>query len=442
MTGIHDPLAVFLQFANGLAIALVLAFVAIVFRNKLQIKSATLATIFDGVVFGAIGVAVMYFPVPIAPGAALDVRVVPVVLAGPFGGPGAAIIAGLIVGGYRVYLGGPGVIAGTGAILTVAVFGAFLAFHWEEKAKRFGIRHLLLIGVGLVAATLGWTLLLPAELVPIALRTFTLPVIISHPLGVVVLGLLLLYETRRRQTEAALGESEARLRAIVENSPAGIYLKDTTGRYVLANEEFLKRFGLSRDTLIGKTAGSFRPAAIAAKIAQQDHDIVENRRAATFEFEADYVDGTIHREMNVKFPVIDAFGTLTGIGGISADITEWKRAEETARRSEAQFRAFFEKAELVFLTVAPGGQVVNCNHFLLRLTGRSRMETIGADWFDTFIPPEEREMIRRMFQETMREGHLVIPPHFENDILTRSGTLRAIAGTMRSSAIRTARSTA
>jgi len=36
------------------------------------------------------------------------------------------------------------------------------------------------IGLGLVAATLGWTLLLPADLVPIALRTFTLPVLVSR----------------------------------------------------------------------------------------------------------------------------------------------------------------------------------------------------------------------------------------------------------------------
>lgn len=427
MTAFHDPLAVFLQFANGLAVALVLAFVAIVFRNKLQIKSVVAAKVFDGAVFGVIGIAVMFFPVQILPGAALDVRVVPVVLAGPFGGPAAAIIAGLIVGGYRLYLGGPGVVAGTGAILTVAALGAFIAVHWEEKARRFGVGHLLLIGMGLVAATLGWTLILPAELVPISLRTFTLPVLISHPLGVVVLGLLLIYETRRQHTETALRESEARLRAIVENSSAGIYLKDTEGRYVLANEEFLKRFGLSREDLIGKTAANFRQAEIASRIAEQDRDIVENRRAATFEFETDYADGTIHWEMNVKFPVIDAFGALAGIGGISADITQWKRAEETARRSEAQFREFFEKAELVFLTVAPGGQVVNCNGFLLRLTGHRRVEVIGTDWFDTFIPPEEREMIRRMFQETMREGHLVIPPHFENDILTRSGAPRTIA---------------
>ena len=427
MTGIHDPLAVFLQFANGLAVALVLAFVAIVFRNKLQIRSAALATLFDGMVFGIIGIAVMFFPFPIAPGAALDVRVVPVVLAGPFGGPGAALIAGLIVGGYRMYLGGPGMVAGTGAVLTAAALGALIAVHWDEKARHFGVKHFLLIGMGLVAATLGWTLLLPAELVPVALRAFTLPVIVSHPLGVVVLGLLLIHETRRRQTEAALRESEARLRAIVDNSPAGIYLKDAKGRYVLANEEFLKRFGLEMADIVGRTADSFRSAETAREIDKQDRDIIDNRRAATFEFETAYADGTVHHEMTVKFPIIDAFGSLTGIGGISADITEWKRAEQAARRGEALFHDFFEKAELVFLTVAADGRIVACNDFLLRLAGHQREDVIGADWFDTFIPPEERAMIRRMFQEAVREEPLAIPPHFENDILTRAGTPRTVA---------------
>jgi len=124
MSTVSQPLDVFLQFANGLSIALVLAFAAIVFRNKLQIRSAVLAMAFDGAVFGAIGVAVMFFPFPIAPGAALDVRVVPVVLAGPFGGPGAALIAGV------------------GAIVTVACIGAMIGRRWEEKAQRIGVRHL------------------------------------------------------------------------------------------------------------------------------------------------------------------------------------------------------------------------------------------------------------------------------------------------------------
>ncbi|WP_316977369.1 PAS domain S-box protein [Shumkonia mesophila] len=427
MTAISQPLDVFLQFANGLAVALVLAFVAIVFRNKLQIASATLAMTFDGAVFGAIGIAVMFFPFPIAPGAALDVRVVPVVLAGPFGGPGAALIAGAIVAGYRLYLGGAGIIAGTGAIVTVACIGAIIGRRWEEKAQRIGVRHLLMLGLSLVAATLGWTLLLPADLVPIALKTFTLPVLISHPIGVVVLGLLLMHEAGRRHAETALQQSEARLRAIIDNSPAGIYLKDTQGRYILANDEFLRRFALAEDSIIGKKADSFMSPKIAERVAIQDREVIENSKNVTMEFEATYPDGTVRRQIMVKFPVLDADGAITGIGGINADITDWKRAEENARRSEALFREFFESAELVFVTLDTGGRVIACNDFLLRLTGHKRADVMGAVWWDMFIPADERAVLRQLFEHTVVEGRIPMPPHFENDILAKGDEHRTIA---------------
>lgn len=422
-----QPLDVFLQFANGLSVALVLAFAAIVFRNRLQIRSASVAMTFDGAVFGAIGVAVMFFPFTIVPGAALDVRVVPVVLAGPFGGPGAALIAGAIVAGFRLYLGGPGVIAGTGAIVTVACIGAMIGRRWEEKAQRIGVWHLLMIGLGLVAATLGWTLLLPADLVPISLRTFTLPVLVSHPIGVVVLGLLLMHEARRRQAEKALQRSEARLRAIIDHSPAGIYLKDTEGSYVLANEEFVRRFGLTEGDIVGRKATDFMAPPIAERAAEQDREVLGHRKNVTAEFETTYPDGTVHRQIAVKFPIPDAGGAITGIGGINADITEWRRAEENARRSEALFREFFESAELVFVTLNTGGRVIACNDFLLRLTGQERADVMGAVWWDTFIPADERVLLRQLFEHTVVEGRIPVPPHFENDILTWEGGRRTIA---------------
>jgi PAS domain S-box-containing protein len=427
MSTVNQSLDVFLQFANGLSVALVLAFAAIVFRNRRQIASATVAMVFDGAVFGTIGIAVMFFPFSIAPGAALDVRVVPVVLAGPFGGPGAALIAGAIVAGYRFYLGGAGMIAGVGAIVTVACIGAMIGRRWEEKAQRIGVRHLLMIGFGLVAVTLGWTLLLPADLVPVALRTFTLPVLVSHPIGVVVLGLLLMHEARRRYAETALQQSEARLRAIIDNSPAGIYLKDTEGAYVLANEEFLRRFGLKEEDIIGRKAADFMAPKLAERVAAQDREVVDNGSNVTLEFETTYPDASAHRQIMVKFPILDAVGAITGIGGINADITEWKRAEENARRSEALFREFFESAELVFVTLDREGRVIACNDFLLRLTGHRRADVIGAVWWKTFIPADERALLRQLFEHTVVEDRIPVPPHFENDILTKAGERRTIA---------------
>ncbi len=125
-------------------------------------------------------------------------------------GPVGALIAGAIIAANRLFIGGPGVFAGTGAIVTAAIFGAVLAQTWQGNLHRITAGKLALVGLGLAAITLGWTLTLPDDIVGAALATFTVPVLITHPLGVVILGSLVFYEEKRRRTEIALRESQAR----------------------------------------------------------------------------------------------------------------------------------------------------------------------------------------------------------------------------------------
>src|SRR5207253_6411382 len=53
--------------------------------------------------------------------------------------------------------------------------------------------------------------------------------------------------TEQRKAEKALRDSEQRLHAIIDNSPAMIFLKDTEGRYVLVNRAFEKVAGRERN---------------------------------------------------------------------------------------------------------------------------------------------------------------------------------------------------
>ncbi len=426
MSASSSQTAALLQFVNGLSIALVLAFVALLLRHALKFKGTWGYALYDGVMFGMIGIAIMQFPFPIEPGAALDVRVVPVAIAGLFSNPAAAIIAGAIVGGYRMFLGGPGVIAGTGAILTAAALGAVFADRWRGNLDRIGLGALMLVGLGLVVITLGWTLILPTDIVGAALKTYTIPVLITHPLGVIVLGSLVFYEQKRRRTELALRESEARLSAIAENSPTAIYLKDLDGRYTLINDLFAERLGIPRDEIIGQTATDFLLQNLSLRVQDQDRKVIESRRPQTFEVEMPYADGTTHIEMAVKFPIFDADGTATGLGGLSTDITEWKRAEEAARRNEARFREFFEKAHLLFLSLDSDARVIACNDYVVRLTGFDRSDLLGRDWIETAVPEDERPMIRGVFQEALQSNRHETPLHFENDIQTRTGEKRRI----------------
>ncbi|NVM25649.1 MAG: PAS domain S-box protein, partial [Desulfobacterales bacterium] len=66
-----------------------------------------------------------------------------------------------------------------------------------------------------------------------------------------------------RRVEETLRESEGRLQAILDNTTAAIYLKDTRGRYMLANRHFEILSNMKREDVIGKTDYDIFPKEIA-----------------------------------------------------------------------------------------------------------------------------------------------------------------------------------
>ncbi|HSQ51908.1 MAG TPA: PAS domain S-box protein, partial [Nitrospiraceae bacterium] len=59
--------------------------------------------------------------------------------------------------------------------------------------------------------------------------------------------------TERKRAEDKLRESEARLQAILDNSPGMVFLKDVEGRYLLVNRQFERAFHITRERVVGKT---------------------------------------------------------------------------------------------------------------------------------------------------------------------------------------------
>ena len=82
----------------------------------------------------------------------------------------------------------------------------------------------------------------------------------------------------RERAEAALRENEQRLRAILENSPAIIFLKDNDGRYLDCNPPFEKLCGLRRDQIIGKSDWELFPREQATQFCSNDLEVLIGRK--------------------------------------------------------------------------------------------------------------------------------------------------------------------
>jgi len=109
------------------------------------------------------------------------------------------------------------------------------------------------------------------------------------------------------------------------------------------------------------------------------------------------------------------------------DITERKRAEDALRRSEGKLRHILERVPLIGLSLDTQGRLTFANDHFLKLTGWTREEALGRDWFDTFIPPEHREEIRGVFAASITTKDVWDYSSYVNDILARDGRRLTVA---------------
>src|SRR2546425_1981417 len=137
----------------------------------------------------------------------------------------------------------------------------------------------------------------------------------------------------RRRAEEALRESEKRLQAILDNSPAIIFLKDTEGRYLYVNPQFGKLASLAPEQILGKTDDEIFPPEQAAAFRANDLKVLQSGMALEFEEVARHQD-ELHTSIVSKFPLRNTEGKVYAICGIVTDITERKSLEAQLRQSQ------------------------------------------------------------------------------------------------------------
>src|SRR5882724_4136049 len=143
---------------------------------------------------------------------------------------------------------------------------------------------------------------------------------------------------QRQRAHDQVQASEARLLAFADYSPAVMFLKDREGRYRLVNEQFLQRFGLRRDQVIGRTDLEVFPRDQALRFAANDAEVLARGVPLQFEESARYIEGE-RISLVAKFPLPDASGAVTGVGGVATDITEQRNSEAALRAAADNLQA-------------------------------------------------------------------------------------------------------
>jgi PAS domain S-box-containing protein len=150
-----------------------------------------------------------------------------------------------------------------------------------------------------------------------------------------ILGMVLVFNdvTEQYKLREAASKSRRDLQAILNNSPAVIYVKDTQGRFIFINQKFENLFQIKMQAISGKTLHDVFPKKIADEMQRNDKAVLTAGQALETEETAPHSDG-LRTYATIKFPLFNGDGDIYAVCGMSTDITERKRAEEHSRRTQ------------------------------------------------------------------------------------------------------------
>jgi PAS domain S-box-containing protein len=117
-------------------------------------------------------------------------------------------------------------------------------------------------------------------------------------------------------------------RALLDNFPFAVWLKDTEGRFLAVNQGFVQLFGLrNADQLIGKTDFDIASPELAERYRADDRAVLASGKKKSVEEEIIDADGTRKWFETYKAPIFDAAGSVVGSVGFARDVSQRKQAE-------------------------------------------------------------------------------------------------------------------
>jgi PAS domain S-box-containing protein len=185
--------------------------------------------------------------------------------------------------------------------------------------------------------------------------------------------------SERRQLQEELQNRGRYQRALLDNFPFLVWLKDVDSRFLAVNQPFAESCGRTGvDDVMGKTDLDVWPRDLAEQYRTDDRAVLASReKKAVEEAVADH--GERKWFETYKAPVMSPDGTLLGTVGFARDITDRKQAEAVARERTVQLDTLFTLSPDGFLSFDAGGRLSYANPAFERMTGLCVDEVRGLD---------------------------------------------------------------
>ena len=161
-----------------------------------------------------------------------------------------------------------------------------------------------------------------------------------------------------KQHERERIAAESRLRRVVEAAPIVLWSVDTEGKFTLSQGRGLQVLGLAPNQVLGQSAyeiyAAFPEIEVGIRRCLAGEEFIEGVEVGELLFDTLFA------------PLRDAGGAVTGVLGVSIDVTERRRAEQQQQLLQAQL---LQMQKLESLGLLAGGIAHDFNNILTAILG-------------------------------------------------------------------------
>ncbi len=217
---------------------------------------------------------------------------------------------------------------------------------------------------------------------------------------IVQLGSLGIDITEQRKQEEEVARSQAMLQAFFENIPAMTFIISRDRRYVTANRYAVETNGmefLSPEKLIGQPDTINTPPEWHPVIAEAHRTVIEEGKPYITEPSITLPGGTYHLLVS-RFPIRNAEGEITHVGGLLFDRTAEREAEAALAEREATLQAFFDNLPGLAFLSSNDGKIIAANSFMADEFGLPNMRA------EDLIGQEGRKLLPKSWAAKAQEA--------------------------------------
>jgi PAS domain S-box-containing protein len=215
--------------------------------------------------------------------------------------------------------------------------------------------------------------------------------------------------TTQKKAEEEIKAERKLLRTLIDNIPDPIYIKDASGRKIMANKSDMAFMGVENtEEFLGKTDIELFPGDTGVQGHNSDLEVMSGQIPVLNRLD-NFTDSSKNEYwlLASKIPLFDTENNLIGLLGIGRDISKRIRAEQELAETQKKFEAIFSNSAEGIYQSSPEGRFIIANQSMAKIFGYTNADEMIQSITDIgrqiYADPLERVRLSELLRST---GHV------------------------------------